>query len=237
MINGKRVLGLILARGGSKGLPGKNLRPLRGKPLLGWTVDAAKQSSLLDALILSTDAEDIAAAGRAMGAETPFMRPAHLASDTATSIDAIAHAVQSLVEAGRRFDYLVLMEPTSPLRETADIDAAITKLDTTGAEAVVSVARAESVHPAFMYFKTDNDYLQPVIPATDRAPRRQDVAPVFFLEGTVYAAQIESLLRRKSFYHDATLGLEVPKWKSPEIDDEVDLLYVEAIMKHRGIGV
>lgn len=237
MINGKRVLGLILARGGSKGLPGKNLRPLRGKPLLGWTVDAAKQSRLLDALILSTDAEDIAAAGRAMGAETPFMRPAHLASDTATSIDAIAHAVQSLAEAGRRFDYLVLLEPTSPLRETADIDAAITKLDTTGAEAVVSVARAESVHPAFMYFKTDNDYLQPVIPAADRAPRRQDVAPVFFLEGTVYAAQIESLLRRKSFYHDATLGLEVPKWKSPEIDDEVDLLYVEAIMKHRGIGV
>jgi CMP-N,N'-diacetyllegionaminic acid synthase len=146
VINANAVLGLILARGGSKGLPGKNLRPLRGKPLIGWTIEAAKQSRVLDALVLSTDAADIGAAGRSLGAEVPFMRPPELASDTATSIDAIVHALNWLAERGRSFEYLVLLEPTSPLREAADIDAAIAKLESTGAEAVVSVARAESVH-------------------------------------------------------------------------------------------
>ena len=236
MIHGKSVLGLILARGGSKGLPGKNVRPLRGKPLIGWTIDAAKKSTVLDALVLSTDAEDIAATGRALGAEVPFMRPTHLASDTSTSMDAIAHAVQWLADAGRTFEYLVLLEPTSPLREASDIDTAVTKLHATGADSIVSVTRAESAHPAFMYFKSDKDVLKPFVADGDRSARRQDTAPVFFLEGTVYASRIESLLRRRSFYHEGTLGLEVPKWKSPEIDDEVDFLLVEAIMKHRGIG-
>ncbi len=236
MIHGKPVLGLILARGGSKGLPGKNVRPLRGKPLIGWTIEAAKQSHVLDAIVLSTDAEEIAATGRALGAEAPFMRPAHLASDTAASMDAIIHAIQWLSAAGRNFEYLVLLEPTSPLREASDIDAAIMKLDTAGAEAIVSVVRAESVHPAFMYFKSEDEMLRPFMADGDRSARRQDTVPVFFLEGTVYAARVESLLHRRSFYHEGTLGLEVPKWKSPEIDDEVDLLLVETIMKHRGIG-
>lgn len=236
MINGKSVLGLILARGGSKGLPGKNLRPLRGKPLIGWSIDAAKQSRVIDALVLSTDAADIAETGRKLGAEVPFMRPAHLASDTATSMDAIAHAIQWLADAGRAYDYLVLLEPTSPLREVLDIDAVIAKLDESGADSIVSVARAESVHPAFMYNKAEDGVLSPFMTSDNLSLRRQDTAPVFFLEGTVYAARTQSLLRQRSFYHEGTLGYEVPKWKSPEIDDEIDFLHVEAIMKHRGIG-
>jgi N-acylneuraminate cytidylyltransferase/CMP-N,N'-diacetyllegionaminic acid synthase len=236
MINGFSVLGLILARGGSKGLPGKNIMPLRGKPLIGWTAAAARPSKYLDALAISTDSEEIAAVARGCGIETPFMRPAALAVDTATSIDAIIHALDWFRDAGRNYDTLVLLEPTSPLRETSDIDGALEKLMAPGCRAVVSVCRAESVHPAFMYRLGEHGFLQPYAADQPGAARRQDIEALYFLEGTVYASRIDALRELRSFYHQWTIGIEVPKWKSPEIDDIVDFLHVEAIMKHRNIG-
>ena len=234
MIDGSRVLGLITARGGSKGLPGKNVRDLCGRPLIAWTVDAARRSDAIDDLVVSTDSEEIAAAARQAGAEVPFIRPAALATDTATSIDVVEHALNWLAARDRTYDLLVLLEPTSPLREPGDIDAALRQMLDAGASAVVSVCRADAVHPAFMYRRDSRFRLTPLMPDSATDPRRQDTEAVYFLEGTVYAARIRALLERRTFCHDGTVGYEVPKWKSPEIDDLVDFLLVESIIKSRG---
>ena len=237
MIEGKRVLGLITARGGSKGLPGKNVRDLCGHPLIAWTVAAALGAEPIDDVVVSTDSPDIAAVAKRYGAEVPFMRPSKLAGDTATSMDVVAHALDRLREAGREYGYLVLLEPTSPLREAADIDLALRRLIDTGAVSIVGVARAGSVHPAFMYRSGADGRLLPFLPVPDRESlRRQDTEPVFFLEGTVYASRLPDLIERGGFYHADCVGYEVPKWKSPEVDDIIDFLLVEAIMKHRGVA-
>lgn len=235
MINGKSVLALVTARGGSKGLPGKNLRDLCGKPVIAWSIEAARGARCVDDLVVSTDDATIAEIAGRFGARVPFLRPAELASDTTSSIDVIEHAIKHLAAYGKTFDYLVLIEPTSPLRESSDIDAAMERLVASDAESIVSVCRAESVHPAFMYRKDKTDRLVPFTEQQPEGLRRQEIEPLYFLEGTIYASRVSTLLERRTFYHDATIGYEVPKWKSPEIDDIVDFLLVEAIIKHRGL--
>lgn len=235
MIAGQRVLGLVTARGGSKGLPGKNIKMLCGKPLIAWTIDAARAAKSLDAVVVSTDSEEIAAVARAHGAEVPFLRPPELASDGASSVDVVEHAVKHLAAAGRPFDLLVLLEPTSPLREASDIDAALAQMIEAKADAIVSVCRAETVHPAFMFKQGNLGRLESALPGGFKVVRRQDLEPMFFLEGTIYASRIETLLATRTFCQTNALGYEVPKWKSPEIDDLVDFMHVEAIMRHRGV--
>ncbi len=234
MIGQQRVLGLITARGGSKGLPGKNTRLLCGRPLIAWTVDAARASSCLDAVVVSTDDAGIAEAARAAGAEVPFLRPAALASDTASSIDAVLHALDTLAAEGREFQVLVLLEPTSPLREASDIDAAVQQLATSGADAVVSVCRAEGAHPSFMFRMDERGAVTPYLTVPPTGVRRQDIEPLFYLEGTVYVSTVAALRETRAFCHDRTVAYEVPKWKALEIDDEDDFVMVQAIAKHRG---
>lgn len=237
MIDGRRVLGLITARGGSKGLPGKNVRELCGHPLIGWTVAAGVAASSLDDLVVSTDSPEIAAVAESYGATAPFLRPAELASDTASSMDVVEHAVGWLREQGRSYDYLMLLEPTSPLRDAADIEAALRFLVDSGATSVVGVCRADTIHPAFMYRVGAGDRLRPFMPqASADALRRQDTEPLYYLEGSVYASRLPDLFERGGFNHSDTIGYEVPKWKSPEIDDIVDFMLVEAIIRHRGIA-
>jgi len=120
-----RFLGLIPARGGSKRVPRKNLSSVAGKPLLAWTIEAAQSAQRLDRVVLSTDDDEIAGLGSKLGVEVPFRRPPELASDTAAGSDVTVHAVRSLAERGDTFDYVVVLQPTSPLRVAADIDAAI----------------------------------------------------------------------------------------------------------------
>ncbi len=235
MINGKSILALVTARGGSKGLPGKNLRDLCGKPLIAWSIEAARSARCVDDVVVSTDDATIAQISARFGARVPFLRPADLASDTATSIDVVEHAIKHLAAQEQVFDYLVLIEPTSPLREAMDIDAAMERLIASDADSIVSVCRAESIHPAFMYRKDASDRLVPFARQQPGALRRQEIEPLYFLEGTIYASRVSALLDRRSFYHDSTIGYEVPKWKSPEIDDIVDFMLVEAIIKHNGL--
>jgi len=236
MIAGKKVLGLIPARGGSKGLPGKNVRDLCGRPLIRWTIDAALGSGCTDALVVTTDSEDIADAARAGGAEVPFLRPTELATDTASSIDVVIHAIDWLRAVGREFDIVILLEPTSPLREASDIQAGLSLLLSSGAGSVVGVCRAESVHPAFMYRQDAGDRLVPFLDVQPTGLRRQDIEPVFYLEGTLYASWIDVIRDRRSFYHDDTVGYEVPKWKSIEIDDMTDFVMAEAVARHKGLA-
>lgn len=236
MIEGQKVLGLVLARGGSKGLPGKNVRDLCGKPLIAWTIEAACAARCLDALVVSTDDKAIASLAKQYGAEVPFIRPPELASDTASSIDVVEHAIEFLAAAGRTFDIVVLLEPTSPLREPSDIDGAVARLVESGAGSIVSVCRAEATHPAFMYRLDTGAHLKPFLARQPDGLRRQELEPVYFLEGTIYASHVNVLKERRSFYHDDTIAYEVPKWKSIEIDDMEDFIMVEAIVKHKGLA-
>lgn len=233
MKNNWKVLCLVTARGGSKGLPGKNIRPLLGKPLIAWSIDAGLRAPSADALVVSTDDEGIAQAARAARARVPFMRPTELAGDTASSIDVVLHAIDWLAAAGEHYDVVVLLEPTSPLRESADIEAALELMAGQHACAVVSVCRAESVHPAFMYRRDADGRLQPFLERQPTGLRRQEIEPLYFLEGTVYASRIDVLRVRRSFYHEDTVGYEVPRWKSLEIDELDDFLMVEALLKHK----
>ncbi|QIE43652.1 acylneuraminate cytidylyltransferase family protein [Meridianimarinicoccus aquatilis] len=236
MIAGKRVLTLVPARSGSKGLPNKNIRPLLGKPLLAWPIEAALASRHVDRVVLSTDSEEYAEIGRAHGADVPFLRPAKLASDTAPSIDAIEHAIVTLAETGDEYDILVLLEPTSPMTEGADIDAALQALVAQpGMTAAVGVSAMETQHPAFAVRRD---------PATGRIgplmgddfgalPRRQDLEPVYALDGSFYLSTIEAIRAKRGFCHDATIGIPTARYKALEVDDLVDFLCIEAIMKFR----
>jgi len=230
MINGKRVLAIVPARKGSKGLPLKNIRPLGGKPLLAWPIAAARASGHVDRTIISTDDQGFADIAVEHGAEAPFLRPEALASDTAPSIDFILHALDTLEAEGDVYDYLVLLEPTSPLTEGSDVDAALRALEAADADAIVGVTALETNHPAFAVRKQGDGRIEPLQPGGFAAmPRRQDLEPVFGLDGSLYISTVEALRRERSFCHARTLGHEMARYKSHEVDDLIDFLCIEAV--------
>ncbi|KQW83024.1 acylneuraminate cytidylyltransferase family protein [Brevundimonas sp. Root1279] len=230
MIDGKRVLAIVPARKGSKGLPQKNVRPLAGKPLLAWPIAAARASAHVDRVIISTDDQAFADLAVEHGADAPFLRPAELASDTAPSIGFILHAVETLAEAGDVYDYVVLLEPTSPLTEGSDVDAALEQLVAGDADAIVGVSKLEATHPAFAVRKADDGGITPYAAASfGEMPRRQDIEPLFVLDGTLYASTVEALKRERGFCHARTLGYETARHKAHEVDDLVDFICIEAI--------
>ena len=228
-----RILGLIPARGGSKGLPGKNIRPLCGKPLIGWTIAQALASRYIDKVVVSTDDKNIMAVARFFKAEVPFLRPKKLATDKARSIDVIAHAINFYKAKRMDFDYLILLEPTSPLREVRDIDRVIEMLinNKVGAVSMMSVSRVEATHPAYDVKINGKGLLVPYGNVFTKAVRRQDLEALYFFEGTIYLSEIEALLKKRAFYHERTLAYVVPRWKAFEIDELMDLYCVEAVMK------
>lgn len=236
MYQGKTFLAIIPARGGSKGLPGKNIKELCGKPLIAWSIKAGLGSQYIDEVMVTTDSQEIAGVARTFGASVPFLRPDELASDTATSFDVIKHAINFYEnELNKRFDYIVLLEPTSPLRDKDDIDQSIEQLlSSPQAFAIVGISKTESQNPAFLVKKNSNNILVGYENQNMKVLRRQDINDVYFFEGSVYISDTETLLSKKTFYHEHTLGYEVPKWKSLEIDDLDDFVMVEALMKFKG---
>ncbi len=234
MIDGKRVLAIVPARKGSKGLPLKNIRPLAGKPLLAWPIAAAKASAHVDRVIVSTDDQGFADIAVAHGAEAPFLRPAELASDTAPSLGFILHALDTLEAEGEGYDIVVLLEPTSPLTEASDVDAALNQMTQSGADAIVGVSKLEATHPAFAVRRSNDGAITPYAsPSFAAMPRRQDIEPLFVLDGTLYISSVEGLRREQSFCHGRTLGYESARYKAQEIDDLVDFICVEAVANHR----
>lgn len=236
MIDGKGVLTVIPARGGSKGLPGKNLRPLAGLPLVAWPIRAALGSQYTDKVIVSTDDPAIAAAAKLAGAEVPFMRPSELATDTASSMAVIRHALESLASAGEYFDYVIMLEPTSPLTESGDVDAALELLNSARAyaDAIVGICKVEAAHPEYDVRKNALGLIAPYIaPDFKSLRRRQEIEKLYFLEGSLYISAIPEFKDKGSFYHDRTLGYEMPREKSLEIDELVDFICIEAIIHYR----
>jgi N-acylneuraminate cytidylyltransferase len=218
-----RVLGIITARGGSKGIPGKNLKLLGGKPLIDYTIDAANDTPL-DRLILSTDDPRIAKVARDLGCEVPFMRPAELARDETIHLDVIVHAVKWLRDhAGYLADVVLTLQPTSPLRSSADIAAALRMLELSGADSVVSVNEVPPHNHPMRMLKVGADGMATLFatgqPVRTRVNRRQDLPPVFVMNGAVYACRTEAVLADEpSLYGDRVVAYPMPRERSISID-------------------
>ena len=238
MIDGKSILAIIPARAGSKGLPGKNIRPMCGKPLIGWSILQGLESQYIDEVLVTTDSQEIVDIANQFGANAPFIRPKSLASDDATSIDLLLHAVDYLTKVGRVYDYLVLLEPTSPLRDISDIDGAIKLLiNNELAESVVGVTKAEEAHPSFL-FTIQNELLKPMLLTQPNGLRRQDLKDdYYYLEGSIYVSSVKALIERRGFYHTDTLPWVVDRYKAIEIDELSDFISAVALMQAKIQGV
>jgi CMP-N,N'-diacetyllegionaminic acid synthase len=233
MINGKTALGLIPARGGSKGLPGKNVMEICNKPLIAWTIEKAKKSAFLDMVLVSTDDPQISAIAKDYGADVPFLRPAELATDTATTLAVVEHALAYMKSSqNREFFYTVLLEPTSPLREDDDIDNMLEKLDLNKDlfDALISVGEV-SEHPSFMK-RLVGERIDRFCNELQLTGRRQDNEPAYFPYGVGYVVKTASLLREKTFYTSRCSYYQVKRYQNYEIDDLYDFLCVQNVMKH-----
>lgn len=229
MIQDKKVLAIIPARGGSKGLPRKNILPLLGKPLVAWSIEQAKESKYIDRIVVSSDDDEIIEVAKNFGAEVPFKRPKYLAEDDSKTIDVIFHTIKFYREFDDK-DICVLLEPTSPLRDAVDIDNALELLTKNKkAESIVSVAEVVAQHPIFLS-KLEEGFIRPYLDKGFQILRRQELDKLYFFEGSLYISYIGSLKAHKSFYHENCLAYIVPKWKSFEIDDEVDMIIVESLL-------
>lgn len=233
MINGMKVLAIVPARGGSKGLPGKNIREMCGKPLIAWSIEKAKKSRYLDTVLVSTDCQDIAAVAQRFGAHVPFIRPAELASDTASTYDVIRHALAHAREVeNTEYDLIVLLEPTSPLREDDDIDRMLESLvaRSDAFDAIISVGEVTE-HPSIMK-RLDGERMTPFCPELPQTTRRQDNAAAFFPFGVAYIAKTGALLAENTFYTQRCTYFEIKRYQNFEIDDIYNFLCTEAVMKH-----
>lgn len=227
MIGDKSVLAIIPARGGSKGIPGKNIIDVAGKPLIAWTIEAAKASKYIDRLILSSDDDAIMDVAVQWGCEAPFKRPDDLAKDDTPGIAPILHALSMLPA----FDFIVLLQPTSPLRRAADIDGCIERCITQQANCCVSVTEQDK-SPFWMYYIDSKGLLEPVISTTNNiAVRRQELPVVYALNGAIYVARCEWLTINKSFLSPETIAYPMLKEYSVDIDTWIDLQLAELLLK------
>ncbi len=233
MIKNKRVLAIIPARGGSKGLPQKNIKLLNGKPLICWTIESALKSEYIDKIIVSTDSQEIANVAIASGIEVPFLRSAELASDNATSQDVVIHVLNELKERySEEYDYMILLEPTSPLRKREDIDKMLEKLESVQDryDGIVSIGGVHE-HPEIMK-KIDGLNLKPLIPDCNMIARRQDLEQVYFPYGVAYIVKVHTFYEERSFYPKSHTYYKIDRFQCYEIDDIYDFLAIESIIKH-----
>ena len=229
-----RILTVVPARGGSKGLPGKNIKTFIDKPLIAWSIEQGLASKYVNEVIVSTDSEEIAEISKFYGAHVPFLRPAYLAQDTSSTKDVIIHLIDELEKIGKFYDYVLLLEPTSPLRESSDIDLAFESLlKTPGANSIVGVSRVESQHKAFCVTLTEKGFLRSE--NNFKVLRRQELDEFYFYEGSLYISDIFTYKEKGNFYHEQALGYVIPKWKSFEIDDISDFIIAEALLINKNL--
>ncbi|HEY6331992.1 MAG TPA: acylneuraminate cytidylyltransferase family protein [Blastocatellia bacterium] len=228
-----RCLALITARGGSKGIPSKNIAPVAGKPLIYWTIAAAESATRLDRTVVTTDSEDIAAVARDLGAEVPFIRPAELATDVASSVDVILHAVRWLDRnEDYRPDFVMCLQPTSPLRLASDIDGAIALALNRKAESVVGVTPV-SHHPYWTYRIGSDGSVTDFVHADREYGRRQDLPPAYASNGAIYLTAFKPLIESSTLAGNNTYGYVMPPERSLDVDTPWDLYLADLILKDR----
>lgn len=225
---GKRFLAIIPARSGSKGLKDKNIKELKGKPLIAYTIEAATKSGIFDTIIVSTDSQDYADIAKQYGAEVPFLRPEHLSTDTASSNDVIIHTIQELQKMNQQYDYFMLLQPTSPLRDEGDIIKACQLLIDKDANSVVSVCEAEHT-PLGMNILDESLSMKDFIPK-DLNRLRQQFPKHYRMNGAIYMCNVGLFLEYKDFYGDKSYAYIMDRLKSLDIDDELDFIFLECII-------
>jgi CMP-N,N'-diacetyllegionaminic acid synthase len=227
MFNGKKIIAIIPARGGSKRVPRKNLRQINGKSLLDRAIETAKQSRYIDRIVVSSEDAEIISAAKKAGADVPFVRPAEFSQDTSPGVDPILHAVENLPG----YDYLVLLQVTTPLRDVTDIDNCLQFCLEQDAPVCVSVKEVNE-NPYWMFKIKEDNKLQAVMAST--APSRsQDLPVITILNGAVYVAKTDWFLENKTFLCADTIGFKMSREKSLDIDTEEDWQAYENYLKRK----
>ena len=231
-----KLLALVPARGGSKRVPNKNIRELGGKPLISWTIEAARHVPELADVLVSTDSPAIARAAEAAGAMVPWLRPAELATDTATSLAVCMHALEWYERERGPVDGLLLLQPTSPFRSTASIRRAIERFRAHPKRSVVSFSAAES-HPMWCY-RVCGDAIEPFIESGEKSTRSQDLPPAYVINGALYIASPAYLKHRGSFVGHDTLPVVMDDAREAlDIDTEWDWTLAEYLIKSAYSGL
>jgi CMP-N-acetylneuraminic acid synthetase len=224
------VIAVIPARGGSKGLPGKNIKFLAGKPMIAWTIEAALSCKVIERILVSTEDPDIASIALQYGAEAPFLRPQKLASDTSSSVDVAIHALQWL-ERSEHFkpEFFLLLQPTSPLRTAQDIQETIELQARHDADAIISVC--QTTHPPHWVMSfADDGSIVPYFGAPE-ASRRQDAKPAYCPNGAIYLVRSEVLMKQRTFFPKRTFGYIMPFDRSVDIDTAWDFHLADLILE------
>lgn len=230
MHKNKTFLAIIPARGGSKRLPRKNVLDLGGKPLIAWSIEAALQSSYIDKVIVSSEDDEILGLAQKFGSET-IQRPGTLASDTATSFDAVRHTIENV----QIYDYVVLLQPTSPLRTAEQIDEAIELLVEKEADAVISVCEMDH-SPLWSNTLPEDGNMQGFLRDEVKNKRSQDLETYYRLNGAIYICDTQRLLEEKSFLlSDHIFAYKMDRESSVDIDEEIDFLFASVLLKENGI--
>ena len=212
-----KVLAIIPARGESKGLPRKNVLDTRGKPLIAWTIEAAQKARCITKVILSSDNAEIISVAKDFGCDVPFIRPDTLATDSASSLDVVLHAMDQV----SGYDFVIILQPTSPLRTARDIDAAFDTMIASGALSCVSVCEVEET-PYWMFSRGENGQLERLINLPYDIHRRQDLPKVYKLNGAIYIVADDTLRKTKSFTSDGTVAYIMDRKVSIDVDTRSD---------------
>jgi len=228
LYKGKTFLAVIPARGGSKGIPGKNIIKVQGKPLIQYTIDAAMKSKYLDCIFVSTDDEIIAEVALRGGAEVPFLRPSNLALDASKTIDVLVHVIDELKKQGERYDFLVLLQPTQPLRQSFHIDEAIEQICDNGFKDIIGVSKVRE-HPILMRNIDGEGYLENLLDVTSTV-RRQDFPEVFKVNGAIYINKIDELFNENLSLNDNKIPYIMDSKYDLDIDTYSDIRIFEALI-------
>jgi CMP-N-acetylneuraminic acid synthetase len=232
MYKNQKILAIIPARGGSKGLPQKNIKPMLEKPLIGWTIEHAKASKYIDEIHVSTDCPKIAATAEKFGIKVPELRPAKLAEDTTSSMDVVDYILDLYKLKSLEFDILILLEPTSPLRKIDDIDNAIELLmQNHTAEGVISVGEVQTEHPMIVKKINEEGKIEPYIENAKKISQRQQADKAYFPYGVIYMIKTDIFKQKKVFYTENVIPYFIERWQNYEIDDICDFICVENILK------
>lgn len=228
-----KILGLIPAREGSKGIPEKNLKPLKGIPVINYSINIGLQSKLIDTVLVSTDSEKIAQLSREAGASVPFIRPSHLASDKSPTIDTVIHALKYLEDRSENYDAVCILQPTVPFRILEEVDQSILKFIESGADSLVSVREVPHKYNPHWCFEEDSnaDHLKIATGERQIIPRRQSLPKAYYRDGSIYLTLTDTILKGKSLYGNKITYFENTQSPDINIDTQTDWLQAENYIK------
>lgn len=228
MYNGKKFLAIIPARSGSKGLKNKNIKEINGKPMIAYTIEAALQSGIFEDIVVSTDSKDYAQIAEKYGASVPFLRPENLATDKSSSTDVIIHMMKELEREGFTYDYFMLLQPTSPLRNSDDILNAVKLLFQKDANSIVSVSEAE--HSPLLMNTLDETLCMDNFLSSDYNKRRQELPTYYKLNGSIYLCNTKYFIQFKDFYKEKSFAYVMSQRNSVDVDSIIDFELAKVLL-------